>query len=853
MGKVSKSNNSYCPLAQVDKRLDDVRLAWIEALKNYNNPNEFTRRLNVCVTTLRSVTFVLQKCKKRIPNFEAWYGKLQEIMRADDVMRWLVHARNYIEKSGDLQTLSIADVIVTVDWGMKIYQRFAVNPFLNSLQIAEKVKELVSNGKEKADSMLLELERRWVDVQLPDYEVLDALSYCYSFVAKVVEDAHKQVGILGLCPYRKAQGVLDIDPKRIEHLGGRPPCMVATRAERTVWLKVSTGEELRPVKYHKEVDHDEAREAAKRYGLDESSAFFKKKLGSLREEAEFWLNMGKVVLCKDGYHIPMVVLHGPNPTIIHIRLDEQVDKYLMWERIAEDVEVCGAEKLVFVAEMWLRVPEEKLHPKGYDYKPREGLSVIAASKDGGFVSICAEFKREGNSIHFLKEHLVQKESPIDTRQLEPVRKVWTGKAAELTKFELPMIRLSILPWVDDENTTCPCGSRMSFASCCKAYVPSKRELIKDTRQADINEREKIYRGALTKYIGYVLSYTIPALEKSPEKVTQLVKVDIKALSELSENVALCLDRQGRAKEAPRLFRHLRETIKLPGFDKRMLYMEAIWYDAKLGDKIKARETLCGVDIEHEDDIELIQIYLDIFELVPEHQLKLVERILENVDLPSVALHYNCLKSICLHMQGRNEDAVEVIRRAIEKYAIDPEHIPDHYYINVCSRAYGLKWRLTQDDSDFQKALQYYKILKYNKFTPYGRARLCTEIAELYSAHGDYSKAVKYYRLSLKAEESEAAVIHLAECYVHRGRIRKAKKILSRLSFEKLEEVYRLEFLKAQALIAFKTRDKELGEDIMRKLSLLIIPSEYFDVQRKETLQLLREKFISSSSLSLIHI
>ena len=847
MGKVSKSENSYCPLAQVDRRPDDVRLAWIEALKNYNKPNEFPRRLNTCVTTLRSVTFVLQKCKKRIPDFEAWYDKWQKQMCADDVMRWVVRARNYIEKAGDLQTLSIANTTVTLDWGMKLYQRFPVNPFLNTLQIAEKVRESVPVGKEKADSALLEVERQWVDVQLPDYEVLDALSYCYSFIAKVVEDAHTQVGIRGLCPYRKALGVLDIDPKSIKHLGGRPPCMVATRAERTVWVKLSTGEELRPVQYHKEIDLDEARKAAKRYGLDERGDLFKKKPETMREEAEFWFNMAKIVLCKDGYHIPMVILYGPNPTIIHMRLDEQVDKYLMWERIAEHVEVCGAEKLVFVAEAWLRVPEEKLHPKEYAYKPREGLSVIAASKDGGFVSICAEFKREGNSIHFLKEHLGQKESPIDTRQLEPVRRVWTGKAEEgSTQFELPRIRFAKVPWVEDEKTTCPCGSGASFADCCKGYMPSGKEQLKELGQADISEREKIYRGALTQYIGYVVRYTIPALGEFPEKAAQLVNLDIKALFELSETVALYLDRQGRAKEAIRLFRHLRENIKLPGFDKRMLYMEAIWYDAKLGDRMKAREILCGIDIEHEDDIEIIQFYLNIFELAPEQQLKLVERILEGTDLPSVALHYNGLKSICLHMLGRNEDAVEVIRRAIEQYAIDPEHIPDHYYMNVCGRAYRLKWWLKQDDRDFRKALQYYKTLKYKEFTPCGRASLYTEVAELYSAHGDYGKAVKYYMLSLKAEKSEAAAIHLAECYVHRGKVRKARKILGRLSFEGLAEVYRLEFLKAQALLAIKTSDKELGEDTMRKLSLLKTPPKYFEKQRKETLQELRERFTSSA-------
>ena len=262
MGKVSKSDNSYCPLSSVDKRLDDVRVAWIDALRNYNKPDEFRRSLNTCVTTLRTVTFVLQKNKASIPDFQPWYEKWQERMRQDEVMHWLLVARNYIEKEGDLKTLSVADVTMTIDWGMRIYQRFPVDPFLSTSQIAETVRESVPVEKEKAESALLEVERRWVDVQLPDYEVLDALSYCYSFIAKLVEDAHAQLGIRGLCPYRKELGVIDIEQKRIEHLGGRPPCMVATRGMRTVIMKLSTGEELSTMTHEKAIDRKDAEKAA---------------------------------------------------------------------------------------------------------------------------------------------------------------------------------------------------------------------------------------------------------------------------------------------------------------------------------------------------------------------------------------------------------------------------------------------------------------------------------------------------------------------------------------------------------------------------------------------------------------
>jgi tetratricopeptide (TPR) repeat protein len=334
------------------------------------------------------------------------------------------------------------------------------------------------------------------------------------------------------------------------------------------------------------------------------------------------------------------------------------------------------------------------------------------------------------------------------------------------------------------------------------------------------------------------------LAELPDKLGGLIRVDIEALRELSENLAFCLDAQGRTEEGIQLFRHLRQTVKLPGFAKRMSFMEALWYDAKLGDRSKAQEALSGTDIDHEDDPDVIQLYLQVFDVPPAQTVSLIERILDGTNLPSVALHYSALKSICLHMEGRDGEATEVICSAIDQYAIDPEHVPDLYYMHVCGRAYALKWRLTQDEAVFLKALAYYKALKYDEFTPSGKAHLYAEIAELYSGHGDYTKAAKYYRLSLKAEKSEVATIHLSECCTHRSRLKEAMKLLRSLSFEQLPETLRLEFLGACAALAIKTSDKELADDTMRKLDLLAPHHEYFERQRAEMSRELKEKFPS---------
>jgi hypothetical protein len=85
---------------------------WHETQAAYPDADAFVLKLNACIQTARSVTFVLQTEGRRRSraDFDAWYAPWQERMRADARMRWLIDARNAIEKEGDLDTHSIARV-----------------------------------------------------------------------------------------------------------------------------------------------------------------------------------------------------------------------------------------------------------------------------------------------------------------------------------------------------------------------------------------------------------------------------------------------------------------------------------------------------------------------------------------------------------------------------------------------------------------------------------------------------------------------------------------------------------------------------------------------------------------------
>ena len=114
--KAHPAVEATCPLAAVDQRLADAHKLWHQAEAAYFDPDGFRLAVQNAIQSLRSVTFILQNHKAVIPNFTQWYGdyvdetrgkrgEWQNRLRADPLMRWMVEARNKIEKRGDLELI----------------------------------------------------------------------------------------------------------------------------------------------------------------------------------------------------------------------------------------------------------------------------------------------------------------------------------------------------------------------------------------------------------------------------------------------------------------------------------------------------------------------------------------------------------------------------------------------------------------------------------------------------------------------------------------------------------------------------------------------------------------------------
>ena len=68
-GAWATSDEEACPLAAVDRRLEDAHELWHQAENSYFDPNAFRLAAQNTVQTLRTVTFILQNHKHIIPSF----------------------------------------------------------------------------------------------------------------------------------------------------------------------------------------------------------------------------------------------------------------------------------------------------------------------------------------------------------------------------------------------------------------------------------------------------------------------------------------------------------------------------------------------------------------------------------------------------------------------------------------------------------------------------------------------------------------------------------------------------------------------------------------------------------------
>ena len=396
---------SGCPLAAVDRRLDDAHRLWHEAEAAYFDPDAFRLKSQLAIQTLRQITFILQNQRRRIPDFDTWYGTQdkdgvwQRRLRDIPLMRWLVEARNKIEKQGDLEAESFvrAEIIAShLDEGPRIEvpARLFEGPeaLLGRIPAGAVGEHVSAHGT-------LKIERRWVESDLPQFELLDALATAYGHLSELVADAHRQ---MGLAPPRTENHETG---ERFDAaaLGWRLPCMIGHEQPRALLLSLADGSRISFESKHREIDLTGAEERlTERYGASGIEVLRNAFSGGREGVPKNLFDVARTAFLRDGYHLPFLfLLRDYKPVKILVTpIENRAQKYLQMRYLAAEVVRYGADAAISIAEAWM-APLAEI--KGYQSPSevptrKEALGLVMVSKDGEPIQYMAMIERDGDRV-----------------------------------------------------------------------------------------------------------------------------------------------------------------------------------------------------------------------------------------------------------------------------------------------------------------------------------------------------------------------------------------------------------------------------------------------------------------------
>ncbi|VVE72966.1 hypothetical protein PPN31119_04460 [Pandoraea pnomenusa] len=363
---------------------------------------------------------MLQAQKSKLKGFDDWYAVWREAMRADGVMRWLIEARNHIEKQGDLETYSelkarvISSYLDEMEYATIEGNLFdGVNVLLSRVPPCYLASQVIEHGA-------LQIERRWVANSLPTHELLSALSHVYRELELCLQGACErwQCSVpADFCGGRHCEGDGRVDSGHLRCMAGRPE-----RVETIISLK--DGSQFEISRQGKTFSREELEGARKHYGVTRG-AFGAEKPSGLRETASYFFKQARHVFLVDGYHGPMAFLLKDGVPVGMIQLDypNRNAKYLVSRELAEAVRLRGADAIIHVGEAWTASLKD-LWPLQYpvDAATRgEQLLLSACSREETF-QLSAEIVRFGE--YALLAETIETDLAKREDMFSPIREAW---------------------------------------------------------------------------------------------------------------------------------------------------------------------------------------------------------------------------------------------------------------------------------------------------------------------------------------------------------------------------------------------------------------------------------------------
>lgn len=420
---MKESQKVDCSLPETHNRLNQAFLLFQSIKDNYHEELEFTSHLNNIIQALRNVTFVMQKELAYAEGFVEWYEKQQDEMRKDESLRWLVNARNYVVKEGDLKKFSYTKVRLKDHYDKELFaaqldaeipMEFVAKWFREKTRIPEELKE----------QSIIEAERIWIVEDFPKAEIVDVLIYCFGALTNLVYLAHEQVQDTNALLCKKNKHV-SLDEDYMEKIHNN-----ITRG-RIARILYSSGEFLEQMRTEMYRPTEESMEAVKkRYTRTKQLIQLNREdVGDIPfSKIPYHVEAAKHFMEVDGSLLPAAFLYFADkpPIIKFLGMSRPADRYVMFESIAEQVAETRCKAVVVISEFWRGdIPKEgeKYVPASTQRKG-EGLWVTAASPTR-LDQYSVEVTRDENGKPVLGEERHDRNTdPKETPSFKKIYDVW---------------------------------------------------------------------------------------------------------------------------------------------------------------------------------------------------------------------------------------------------------------------------------------------------------------------------------------------------------------------------------------------------------------------------------------------
>jgi hypothetical protein len=325
-----------------ERRLRDLAQLLSNCGETYFSPDRFRQNINQFLQTSRTVTFIIQKNKGSIPEFDSWYkGAVLQPWQADPVMSWAKDARNVIEKEGDLEMYSTLQVAVLYsyesdeDMIIEVTRRELLQASIEQLlKIA-----LNKLPPEILVSAILKTQRKWVANTLPGRELIQALTYVYSQLYEVCSGlaAHLESELDSSVPHPTDFDPNSNDIARVRFMKLRQR---GVGQNKSVRLKADKNFKAPPALQKLKNDFDAMPKPA-----------------SLADVVSRHAKMAQATFEQHASHIPMLALYDKNwrhIDFLSTAFSDQSEKYIFWRNAADRAFYLKAYAMVWTSESWIR-------------------------------------------------------------------------------------------------------------------------------------------------------------------------------------------------------------------------------------------------------------------------------------------------------------------------------------------------------------------------------------------------------------------------------------------------------------------------------------------------------------------